>query len=111
VRFDGPVSITWGRFAGRAPRRVLRLGSCEPGDPPMIRIHPVLDHETVPEWFVGFLVFHELLHVVYPPETSGGRRLIHSPVLRKAERDHRDYVRSIDWERRNLHDLLRRCAR
>lgn len=107
----GDVSITWGRYSGRAPRRVLRLGSCEPGDPPMIRIHPVLDHETVPGWFVGFLVYHELLHVVFPPQNEGGRRRIHSPALRDAERAHPDFARSTEWERRNLHILLQRCAR
>lgn len=108
--FEQPVVITWGRF-GRAPRRVLRLGSCEPGDVPVIRIHPVLDHETVPDWFLGFLVYHELLHVVHPPETGGVRRVVHSAVFRRAERAHPDYTRSLEWERRNLQTLLSRCAR
>jgi hypothetical protein len=101
--------VTWGRFAGRPPRRVLRLGSCDGGAPPVIRIHPVLDHDSVPGWFVGFVLFHELLHVALPPVVSGGRRLVHPPSFRRAERAHPDYHRALDWESKHVPTLLARC--
>lgn len=103
------AAVTWGRY-GRAPRRVLRLGSCEAGEPPVVRIHPVLDHETVPEWFVGFVVFHELLHVLFPPEPGAGRRLVHPPALRRAEANHPDFGRATSWERQNVRALLARAG-
>lgn len=110
----GPeAAVTWGRFAGRASglRRGLRLGSCEPSEPPLIRIHPVLDHETVPDWFVGFVIHHELLHVVFPPVRHGGRRLVHPPALQRAERAHPDYVRAVTWEKAHLPALLARASK
>lgn len=103
------AKVTWGRFAGRAPRRILRLGSCDGGAPPVLRIHPVLDHDTVPSWFVGFVLYHELLHVVLPPIVRGSKRIVHPPAFRRAERVHPDYVRSLEWERANIPLLLARC--
>jgi hypothetical protein len=110
-RWDPPeVAVTWGRFAGRAPRRALRLGSCEQGEPPIVRVHPVLDHVTVPEWFVGFVLYHELLHVVYPPVRIGARRLVHSAELHRAEQAHPDHDRALAWEQANLMALLARYS-
>ena len=43
-------------------------------------IHPVLDQRSVPEWFVKYLLFHEILHAALPqlhhgeaPESTEGR--------------------------------------
>lgn len=104
------VPVTWGRWPGRPPRRVLRLGSCET-DPPLIRIHPVLDHASVPDWFVGFVLFHELLHVVHPPERRGRRRVVHPPQLLQAERRHPDHARAVAFEQAQVGEWMRRCRR
>lgn len=107
---DAPsVLVTWGRY-GKRPRHGLRLGSCEPSDPPLLRIHPVLDHESVPGWFVGFVLFHELLHVVFPPETGASRRLVHTDTFRQAEERHPRYREAIVWEAVHLPLLLARCT-
>ena len=37
-----------------------------------IRIHPALDREEVPVFYVEFVVFHEMLHQVVPPAERGG---------------------------------------
>lgn len=104
------VQVTWGRY-GKKPSRGLRLGSCEPTDPPIIRIHPVLDHGTVPGWFVGFVLFHEILHVALPPEDGDTRRSVHSRAFREAERSHPDHASALAWERENLDALLARCRK
>lgn len=99
--------ITWGQWPRVAPRRSLRLGSCAP---PLVRIHPVLDHASVPDWFVGFVVFHEMLHAVHVPRTENGRRKVHPPEFRRAEAMHPDWGRAEQWERANVVRLIRRCA-
>lgn len=100
------LQITWGQWPRTPPRRSLRLGSCEA---PLIRIHPVLDHPDVPSWFVGFIVFHEMLHAVHTPVVGNGRRQIHTPAFRRAEAEHPDFGRAQRWERAHVRALLRRC--
>ena len=51
-----------------------------------MRVHPLLDDDRVPRFFVEYIVFHELLHAVVPAEKSGGRRYDHSVTYRKLER-------------------------
>lgn len=99
--------LTWGRAQRSRTQRSLRLGSCDP-DGPLVRIHPVLDQSSVPEYFVRFILFHELLHVVLPPQTGqDGRWVHHSKEFRKRERAHPDYARALEWERQHLRALLR----
>lgn len=99
--------VEWGDWPKVAPRRVLRLGSCLP---PRIRIHPVLDAKDVPGWFIGFIVFHEVLHVEHPPRQGPtGRRQIHHRVFRNAERAHPDHDRAVAFERAHIDRFLARC--
>lgn len=100
------LHITWGQWPRTPPRRSLRLGSCQP---PLVRIHPVLDHPDVPSWFVGFVVFHEMLHAVHLPETREGRRILHTPSFRRAEARHPDYGRAQRFEKEQVLTWLRRC--
>lgn len=103
-------AVTWGRWPSIPPRRRLRLGSCAlPPHEPLIRIHPVLDHRTVPAWFVRFILFHELLHLAFPPEEVGTRRWLHPPAFRRAEASHLDHDRALAWERAHLDELILRC--
>jgi hypothetical protein len=103
--------LTWGRFPRCATRRSLRLGSCDP-DGPLVRVHPVLDSEAVPEFFLCFILFHELLHIVVPPQTGrSGRWVHHSREFRERERAHPDHARVLEWERRHLTALLKAARR
>lgn len=106
-RLDAPIG--WGRWPAEGARARIRLGSCG-GKPPRIRLHPVLDHEEVPEAFVRFIVFHEMLHLAMPPRPgSGSRRLIHPASFRAAERAHPDYPFATAWEQANVERLMRRA--
>lgn len=111
--FAVPVAatITWGR-RGRRPRRArqrsLRFGSRD--ETGLVRVHPVLDHASVPAWFVRYVIFHELLHAVHRPETSpSGRRRVHPPAFRAAERAHADHDRATVWQAAHLDRLIRLC--
>lgn len=101
------VDITWGVARRlRRPQRSIRLGTYH-FERHFIRIHPRLDHPEVPEWFVGFVIFHELLHHRLGTETRGGRRVLHSPAFREAEARHPRYRDAQAWERHELPKLLR----
>src|SRR5690606_33862746 len=95
------VDVSWGRHtASRRRQRTIRLGSYQ-SESRVVRIHPLLDHPAVPEWFLGFVLFHELLHHDLGIDTrdEGGRRIIHPPVFRDREAQHPRYHEAMRWER------------
>jgi len=105
--FGGRIDarIGWGREAPGRRRRSIKMGTYF-HDARVIKIHPALDREEVPAFFVAFVVFHEMLHQAEPPRIVGGRRVSHTPEFRRREQAYPDYERAIAWERRNLHLLL-----
>ena len=105
----GDVLITWGRRTvpkGTEPRRTIKLGSYSASER-LIRVHPVLDAEWVPRYFVSYIVFHELLHHVMPEVRVGGRTLIHPPEFASREREFRYHERALAWEHKHIDRLLR----
>lgn len=100
------IAITWGRH-GRG-KRSIRFGSYD-FDQRLIRIHPALDRRWVPSFFLEYIVYHELLHALYPPEvdTPSGRRNVHTEEFLARERLYPRYDDAIAWEAANIKRLLR----
>lgn len=101
------VAITWGRNAlpGRRRRRHIQLGAYYHHQR-LIRIHPVLDAPDIPEFFVRFVVYHELLHAKLDPQhDDNGRRRLHTPEFRQLERLFPHYREAIAFERELLERL------
>jgi hypothetical protein len=61
----------------------------------------------VPQSFVEFIVYHELLHHVIPPARVKGRYQIHSAAFRQREREFPAYAEAIVWRQQSLRRLLR----
>jgi hypothetical protein len=99
------VRIGWGRSGALPGRRSIRTGVYLHAAR-AIRIHPALDREEVPEFYVASVVFHEMLHQVVPPAERAGRRTIHGREFRRRERAHPDHARAAAWEKENVHLLL-----
>lgn len=102
--FNGKISvrITWskGALEPRAGRRRHIIFGSYDSQLGLIRIHPALDNERVPEFFVKFVIFHEMLHAVLDTKPQpGGRRCVHTPQFRDKEKRHPDYKRAMEWER------------
>jgi hypothetical protein len=104
------VRIGWGRWSGRARPRSIRFGAYRP-DAHSIRIHPALDQAFVPGYFVEFIVFHELLHHVMPPQPVNGRYQIHPRAFHQRERDFPAYAEAVAWRQQFLRRLLRSNSR
>ena len=102
------VGVTWGlRRRMRRSQRSIRLGSYT-AEQKMIRIHPLLDQPAVPAWFVGFVLYHEMLHHRLGLGVEPGARFRHPPAFREAERLHPQFEESRTWERTVLPRLMRR---
>lgn len=104
---DARPLLSWGRRGKSRCRHSLRLGSYH-SQSRLIRVHSVLDQAAVPDWFVAFILFHELLHAALPAERDAtGRRAHHSNAFRQREAAHRDYARARAWERQHIRALIR----
>lgn len=109
--FGGALTarIVWGRRPGRGRRRSIRFGSYT-SSANLIRIHPFLDQAWVPDYFVRYIVFHEMLHAhLGISDSANGRRRVHTAEFRRLERAYQDYERATAWEknRSNLRKLFR----
>lgn len=100
----GDVLITWGRRSRPSgdKRSTIKLGSYSAAER-LIRVHPVLDRDWVPRYFVSFIVYHELLHHVIPATA----RSLHPPELLQREQEFRYYERALAWEQKHIDRLLR----
>jgi len=106
--FEGrqtPV-ISWATRKRSTARHGLRLGSYD-STKDLVRIHPVLDQQAVPEWVVAFVVYHELLHALVPSKRIGRKLIHHGAEFRARERAHPDFERATEWEKRHLQRLIR----
>jgi len=105
--FEGKVEarIGWGSARAGRRRRSVKTGVYL-HDARIVRIHPTLDREEVPGFYVAAVVFHEMLHQVVPARESGGRRIVHGREFRSRERAYPDHDRAKAWEERNLALLL-----
>jgi hypothetical protein len=99
--FDGTITalITWGRKNPKWSVRKRMLGSfCRNTN--IIRINPVLDRKSIPQYIISFVIYHEMLHSVMPVEKKNGRRLIHTAEFRRREQLFKDYKKAAAWEKR-----------
>ena len=98
--------LTWGRAPKSRTRRTLRLGSFDYWTG-IVRMHPVLDQAAVPESFVRYVLFHELLHAAMPAERgTRGRRIFHSREFRRREREYSGTSAALAFEKAHLQELL-----
>jgi hypothetical protein len=109
AHFGGTVAarIGWGRNTSKRRRKSIRLGVYD-HKAREIRIHPALDRPDVPRFFVEFIVFHEMLHQLFPSARDTGRHVHHPRAFRERERAFPKYAAAMAWERQHLQELLRR---
>lgn len=106
--FDNTIvaEIGWGRTPLRRRRKSIRLGVYD-HQLREIRIHPALDRPEVPDYFIEYIVFHEMLHQALPTTVTAKGRVHHPPVFRARERIFPHYQAALRWEREHLSLLLR----
>src|SRR5438067_1370954 len=100
--------IVWGRRRKLAPKDYFIFGTIQEDDR-VIRIHPRLDAGFVPQWFLEYIVFHEMLHSVVPDKVhpASGRRIVHTEEFCEREKKFRQYRKARRWEDANLARFLR----
>jgi hypothetical protein len=74
-----------------------------------ITISKTLDSPEVPEWFVEFILYHEMLHIRHPARLINGRRYYHTSEFRQDELSFPRYDEAQRWLERV--SRLRRASR
>jgi hypothetical protein len=98
--------FTWGRHVSRGKyRRSIKVGSYSLEEN-LIRIHPGLDQEWIPYCYIRWVLFHEMLHYLFPAPVINGRHQFHHAEFAKQERRFAEYAQAITWERSNIAALL-----
>ena len=81
--------LCWSRRAWRS-----QLGCFDPALNQIV-LNRQLDHKNIPAYVVGYVLFHEMLHVKHPDQYARCRRESHSPQFRKEEKGFTDYARAM----------------
>jgi hypothetical protein len=71
----------------------------------LLVISRIFDASSVPEEIVNYLVYHEMLHIYYPAEKKNGRRIVHTPAFKMAEKRFPKYENIQTWLKKNLSKL------
>lgn len=108
--FDGEIErpvLTWSK---RRARSILGHHDAVHNT---ITISKALDSHDVPEWFVEYILYHEMLHIKHPARIIRGRRYYHTPAFRSEEQRFPRYQASQDWLEqvvRTKHEVRARAA-
>ncbi len=97
--FDNQVNITitwFGNPNHRSKSKVTFGLYYEPLR--LIKIHRMMDRRFFPEYFVKFVIYHEMLHHVSPSYYDDkGRHRIHTKEFKQLEKKFRDFERAEAW--------------
>lgn len=89
-------------------RRTSRKLACYQADTNTIWVSRTLDHPDVPRFFLEFILYHEMLHILLPPRRTPGRNVHHHSAFRSMERAFPHYREAVALERSLLPRLIRR---
>ena len=72
-----------------------------------IKVHRLLDHPHFPPYFVSYVVYHEMLHSVHPPQKKKrGRWKIHHGEFKQSEKCFLEYEQARNFEKQNLNTFF-----
>ncbi|MBU2488216.1 MAG: hypothetical protein KKA60_02380 [Proteobacteria bacterium] len=101
------IRIGWASVTKSSVKRSsIRLGSWSAVFR-IVRVHPVLDSPAVPDFFVEYVIYHEVLHSLCPVRCREGRtRRIHTESFRKMERQFYRCLEAVEFERSFVRSFL-----
>ena len=105
--FDDKVQakIMWGRDVKSRNKSGFRYGSYDEGKK-LIRIHPRLKQDFVPQCVLELTVYHEMCHQFVPSYKKNGTWQSHHPEFKRKEREFKGFKDARNWEKYNWHRLL-----
>lgn len=101
--FESPLGlrITWFGEGRRRLRKKVTFGLYH--DPlRLIKINRLLDDHYFPNFFVSYVIYHEMLHFVCPASFDlNGHKAIHSKEFKRRESEFKHFKQAQQWIRDN----------
>lgn len=67
----------------------------------MVKINRILDDKRVPLMYLRFVIYHEIMHFLFPPKvTKKGRIQFHHQEFRRNEQLFPQFHEALEWEKR-----------
>ena len=97
----------WGRKIFSKNKRTITFGSYSPAER-IIRIHPVLDTELTPRFYLEAVMHHEMVHEYLDKVEMCGKEeaLTHSRRFRELDRKFKYHALANAWEKRHFEKLI-----
>ena len=94
------VKITWFGQPRKLRRKIPTLLGQYNDLLKLIKIHRWLDHKSCPQYFISFVIYHEILHAIYPPYLDDNKRChFHDRHFREKEKQFKEYHLAKAWEK------------
>lgn len=107
--FEGSLDlmITWYKTPSRKNRQRITFGQYY-DNMKLIKINELLDNSFFPDYFVSFIVYHEMLHARIPGHMDEkGRYCVHGKAFKERERLFEHYERAHLWEKQNKNSIFK----
>lgn len=85
-------------------RSYSRLGFYHPRRDLLV-ISRIFDSSKVPQIIIQYLMYHEMLHIVFPTKDCNGRRSVHAKEFRNHERQFPEFKQIQQWLKKNIRRL------
>lgn len=106
--FDGEINlhITWFGKPQQRNRKHVTFGLYY--DPlRLIKIHRILDNPNFPDYFIRYVIYHEMVHHVCPAYVDEkGLSRVHSKEFKAMEQRFRHYDLAINWVKQHQTQLF-----
>jgi predicted SprT family Zn-dependent metalloprotease len=99
------AKIMWGRDVKSRNKSGFRYGSYDE-ERKIIRIHPRLKQDFVPQCVLELTVYHEMCHQFVPSYKKNGTWQSHHPEFKRKEREFKGFKDARNWEKHSWHRLL-----
>jgi len=100
------ASVEWGKKVNKKNLTSFRFGSYDP-EKKIIRIHPRLQCDFVPQYVLELTMYHEMCHQWAPMKRKKGMWVAHHPQFKAKEMEYRFYEEARAWEKKNWKKLMR----
>jgi hypothetical protein len=106
--FDGNLNlkITWYGKAHRRNRSQVTFGLYQEALK-LVKIHRMIDSSFFPEYFVKFVIYHEMLHhVCRSYYDEDGKHHIHTDEFKKREKEYEHFELADSWMEQNYNNFF-----